>query len=738
MITLAQVRDVYLAPNEDPLALGFISIFLGGSVIHQQDVEHILRRGSDWDGVGIVRTKQDIVVLVREKRASLRALLGIVREDSTDTSWEDASVDEANWQLEHLEAVAKYDETCYLGVLSHRVLHNIGLRHEDFGPGILVSPPTTVTDCVSVMTDFDILQIPNGTGSATPTGVWPGIVCDLILTSWCIFEHSSGLADFQKRLLWSKWLLVSKMKRLEALAPFLYRWYTFSKDYKENLMMDAHRLLKGHELKAWSTADSESNSNTLSDMHDHLITCPVSLVDGNSGAQTGMGTKFVSYHRLKISPAMNSDPLVAWRETAIKHELESKWQSGEDFVVNWSAPFQSPFARNSYGEKAIIEHRQTGVRHHVYIKTADTFLDEANAMEQLEAFFPKHNLQQILAIDRGHKRILFEYFDGKSLLDIRTQCRLENSTSDMSEVVCRWLLSIESQRAHQIMLAYRLSYLPNGASKQLHHEPKLHRYFFHRLHNDTRLKEFYENKTPTFLDPHGRATGSLKEFLALPIYVNKNASKPLREHLDTAESLLHPQADHFSRLPFVYGLGDGHGGNVMVADKETTTPVLRFVDYEVAGYNPIVLELAKPIYHDCFLDARGGGVLVDDLRQHTEARIPKVRWQVGQDGVHIDYDLQMSFLDKALATTKFEYLVCPILQHIHQHCGPESLLHEAEMALGHALLCCAILPRDFSHRADLFFLNLAIGIDLVTDLRGTIDKIFGLQNWPAKESSHCA
>ncbi|KAF2233594.1 hypothetical protein EV356DRAFT_567851 [Viridothelium virens] len=753
MIPLAQLRDEYLTHGEDPLALGFISIFLGGSVIHQQDIKHIMRRGSDWDGVGIVRTKQDIVALIRDRRASLRALLGIIREDSTTTSWEDALVEEADWQVlrfsgwtctgskrtmriwsqEHLEAVASCNETCYLGVLSHKVWHNIRLQHESFGPGILVSPPTAVTDRVSIMTDFNILQIPYGIKQGTVTGVWPGVVCDIILTSWCMFEHFPGLVDFQKRLLWSKWLLVSNLKRPEVLAPFLCHWYTFSQGYKDNLVMDAYRLLEGNELKAWSTMDSSSNSS--SNMHEPLVTSPITIVDEYSGTQRGIGPKFVSYHRLEISPAMNPGRLVTWKETGVTHGSESKWQSGQDFVIHRSVPVRSAFSSNSDGEEAMIEHRQIGVRHRVYIKTADTFLDELDAMKQLECFVPKRNLQNIIAVDRGSKRILYEYFDGKSLLDIRTQRRPENcGNRGISEMTYRWLLSIESQRAHDMMLAYRLSYLPNNIYKRLDHEPKLHRYFFHRLHNDTRLKEFYQNGTPTFLDPQGRATGSLKELLALPVYVNNKTSKCLREHLDTAESLLHPQAEHFSRLPFAYGLGDGHGGNVMVADEETTMPVLRFVDYEVAGYNPILLELAKPIYHDCFYNALWGDLLADDLRHPTKAHIPKVRWHVGQGGVYIEYDLHMSFLDKALATTKFEYLVCPILQHIHQQYGPESLLQESETALGHALLCCAMLSRDFSHRADLFFLNLAIGVDLVTDMRGTIDKIFGLQNWPAKGS----
>ena len=72
------------------------------------------------------------------------------------------------------------------------------LNHDAFGPDIVVSPPTFVTDRVSVMTDFDILQIETDPNRFEITRSWPGIVWDLILTSRCVFECDPGMAVKQK------------------------------------------------------------------------------------------------------------------------------------------------------------------------------------------------------------------------------------------------------------------------------------------------------------------------------------------------------------------------------------------------------------------------------------------------------------------------------------------------------------------------------------------------------------
>lgn len=78
-------RDGYLKDSVDPRELGFLCIGLGGSVVYaQSNVQHPQRPSaqSDWDGFGIVETKQQIFALMNEHRAQLCAMLRIRTETS--------------------------------------------------------------------------------------------------------------------------------------------------------------------------------------------------------------------------------------------------------------------------------------------------------------------------------------------------------------------------------------------------------------------------------------------------------------------------------------------------------------------------------------------------------------------------------------------------------------------------------------------------------------------------------
>lgn len=62
----------YLNPNVDPAELGFLAIGLGGSRAHGS--HNIL---SDWDGIGILRNKEEICHLITARRDDLCELLWI-------------------------------------------------------------------------------------------------------------------------------------------------------------------------------------------------------------------------------------------------------------------------------------------------------------------------------------------------------------------------------------------------------------------------------------------------------------------------------------------------------------------------------------------------------------------------------------------------------------------------------------------------------------------------------------
>ncbi|KAG1808902.1 uncharacterized protein BJ212DRAFT_1467045 [Suillus subaureus] len=57
-------------------------------------------------------------------------------------------------------------------------------------------------------------------------------------------------------------------------------------------------------------------------------------------------------------------------------------------------------------------------------------------------------------------------------------------------------------------------------------------------------------------------------------------------------------------------------------------------------------------------------------------------------------------------------------------------MESAGNVLSAALLCCALLTRDFSRHPDSFFLNCAVGILLYNDLKGSLKRFCGWDNWP--------
>ena len=82
-LPVREVRDGYLDPAVDRQALGFLSISLGGSIVKQKLGTSSLNveDDTDWDGLGILETKDSILRLIRDFRAELCAMLRIEREE---------------------------------------------------------------------------------------------------------------------------------------------------------------------------------------------------------------------------------------------------------------------------------------------------------------------------------------------------------------------------------------------------------------------------------------------------------------------------------------------------------------------------------------------------------------------------------------------------------------------------------------------------------------------------------
>ena len=83
-LPVPELRNAYLDASVDRQALGFLSISLGGSIVKQLTgtAPYKFENETDWDGFGIMETKDSIVRLIRDFRAEFCTMLRIEKEES--------------------------------------------------------------------------------------------------------------------------------------------------------------------------------------------------------------------------------------------------------------------------------------------------------------------------------------------------------------------------------------------------------------------------------------------------------------------------------------------------------------------------------------------------------------------------------------------------------------------------------------------------------------------------------
>jgi hypothetical protein len=170
----------------------------------------------------------------------------------------------------------------------------------------------------------------------------------------------------------------------------------------------------------------------------------------------------------------------------------------------------------------------------------------------------------------------------------------------------------------------------------------------------------------------------------------------------------------------------------MVTD-DNVSPRMMYLDYEVSGIHCPFLDMSKSIYNDGFFNVLYADLLCDDITKKGNKSGTVVAWTISSNELCIDYNISVDAIGKATAITKFEYLLRPLLNLVQRHSFEKTNL--AEDVLSNSLFACALLSRNFSKRADVFFLNLALGVRLANDLRGMLLEVFGWRLPPAVKHS---
>ena len=530
-----------------------------------------------------------------------------------------------------------------------------------------------------------------------------GVSCDLLLSSLCLWETKKKMMSSIKKVLLEKWLALSDSSDIQAIMPILYRSHYFSSCFRTNL----------HEQIAKIAIDVG-----LPTTMPH--SCDWSSAQGSySRVMAESSQSLRSFVLVPLKPEQYGlSPEEPPTLTSV-----GDYPGVEDFRPSSIRHSRTEFSTNSTCHFIMIKTKRDCVWRLSYAKLAKSFPAELQMLPLVTRFFRPETLQKVIAVDYASAQVYYESLNKPTLSSLRLRYHLQREGLNLEPLAFEgWLLGVELLRAKDVLGAYKES-LKLADSNTTCDRQSIHRFYYERLHGNRRLKEFYAGHTSDLL-PDGI---SLDAILDLPLVINGKEFQTLRHYLQRAEHVLNPKRrSGLKSLPITFGLGDGHGGNVMISDSQKPSTIT-YIDYEVAGYHTPFLDLAKPLYLDGFMEIAYADLMHEDLDSNSLAG-NSVQWRVQADSVRIDYTFDMQPISKALASIKLEYMLRPVFDILLQF--EPSKLAVAEETLACALFSCALLSRNYSKCPNVFFLNLALGIELATDTKQTFMDMVGWNNWP--------
>src|SRR5947207_3629668 len=192
---------------------------------------------------------------------------------------------------------------------------------------------------------------------------------------------------------------------------------------------------------------------------------------------------------------------------------------------------------------------------------------------------------------------------------------------------------------------------------------------------------------------------SLSEFIKAPIVVNNIQYPSFLDLTQRAEILLDPSS--LSR-DFIYGLGDCHGGNVLV--ENAVVPIkeqdILYIDYEFAGYHSFLLDFVNPFFIDVFFDITCNDATLEPIDVQAAFR----------DGtVVITLNLSRDTLNSAILEIKTRYLVEPLVAFMKAQGADLSKIVEQ---IASAFFMCGSSKQHWPGGWDEFFARSGVGVAL--------------------------
>jgi hypothetical protein len=123
---------------------------------------------------------------------------------------------------------------------------------------------------------------------------------------------------------------------------------------------------------------------------------------------------------------------------------------------------------------------------------------------------------------------------------------------------------------------------------------------------------------------------------------------------------------------------------------------LLYINYEVAGYYPLILDLMKAFHHNVFFEM----LYADETPYAVD-----VDYFLYNGVMTVNVRTCNDHLSRAILAIKRHYLVKPLLNEFND-------LHNHVSQLLSGLFTCSLLTRNLLDKWDAFFRNMAVGIVL--------------------------
>ncbi|KAI4117343.1 MAG: hypothetical protein LQ338_007570 [Usnochroma carphineum] len=658
-----------------------IAVLLGGSSIYSVGDGVNERQGCDWDGVIILSTKLAIFQLVNEQRRSLMEVLGIVREECPELRVPDPS--SPRWDLFDAVRFAGFDRldikrSAKILSLDHFTKPKTSLRilsfkdkriFQAFGPMgtrfYRVQQATRLEDGLFILHDQLVHAAPATVcvhGQKASFAAF-GVTADLLVSGVWLHGHEPYGRLIQTQILAN----YSAFSRRHATIQLFAKSHRFSSEYTSWLNEELSELY------------------LRSDLPFEPLRCHCSFMERTflcGKAVTSPGDFFAGSS--VQSACLSSQAVELYKQTA----ASSRFQRPPSVFTSNSTAAEVALPPNMLGAKATK----------IFCKRSQHSQQEIEGATNAAAFYPNIQLPHVTSSGE----LLYPFFEGMTESELRLSFhRSGRSDWNAAETV----LYAELVKAEDMLRAYRKCLTSRNECRSETAGQPIHRFFHSRLVQNERFREFYGDSFRI-----GGKTVSMAEFLEIPWKVNGAVYPSLGEFFRTAMDVVHPGSRQSMSCPVVFGLGDAHGANIMIASDVSPNNgrKILYVDYEVAGFHPIMLDLAKSLYIDVFFD-----IIYMDILQE----VPETRYEIEGDLVNVHFTPHVDDITQAIFDVKQRYLLQPLFDLVLSLGGN---LEKNVPLLSNALFLCATLTRSYSKTPDAFFRNMATGIILsqAVDLEG--------------------